>query len=446
MTELAVDPAIVPSSIERTPYDIIIEILTSLPAADVVHLLSTSRTLRSYYNDEQIWRILSRQFGVTDTASFNNRPFRIIYTCLLYKYGPLLGLWAGDHAFSGHVLEFRLDQGSELSESCIIGEFWRFRRPQIFHMDIDKPPEQPRYIPTIRIGFAPGTDAVRITCCAPANGAQINTHQAHIHHVEQTTNGVFLGGDSFMALLQHPDFPRSTDATWLDRRRPPIPLSTMTAPTPSRRSFGVINPLFGLAWQFVMSVHLGNTDVVKPRAISLSCDADCVELEFPTLSIRVDNSVTPRYYPLRGEVRQGLDGWAEEWSPASLVGLWLGWYGPHGTECLFIDWNEENETLTGIKLTGDENVPRGVPSWEVSAKLPYHLSTEEEMLCAQILGDRVACRKYRGTGTTSGAGFLPSEHGHPPILLAITGPDELGVIWLDGGFMLQNMRYTGRRY
>lgn len=38
----------------------------------------------------------------------------------------------------------------------------------------------------------------------------------------------------------------------------------------------------------------------------------------------------------------------------------------------------------------------------------------------------------------------PNQHRHPEVLLAVLGPDELGVIWLEGGFMLENIRYKGR--
>ena len=141
-------------------------------------------------------------------------------------------------------------------------------------------------------------------------------------------------------------------------------------------------------------------------AISLSCASGCVELEYPTLSMRVDNSVTPRYYPLRNDIRQGFNCHADQWTPESLVGLWLGWYGPHGTECLFVDYHEGKKLLRGIKITGDENVPRGVPSWEVSLHSPPQLTSEEAALCTQILGERTSCSVYRGIGTTSGTGFL----------------------------------------
>ena len=397
--------------IERAPYDVLIEILTLLSAPDVVHLLSTSRTLRNFYKEEQIWRNLSRPFGVTDVSRFGSRSFYTVYSALLHKYGPLLGLWAGDHAFTGHILEFRLDEGDARHQASILGEFWRFRKPTMFQMDIDKPPENPCYIPAVRIGFtdvstAPCDDTVRINCNPSTRGGQADAHSAYVHHVERTANGIFLGGDHFMSLIQHPDFPSSLDATWLDRQRPPLSLTPLSAPTHSRRSFGLHNPFFGLAWQFVMSVHTGNTDVAKPRAISLSCASDCVELEYPTLSMRVDNSVTPRYYPLRNEIRQGYDSHSDEWTPESLVGLWVGWYGPHGSECLFVDYDETEKKLIGLKITGDENVPRGVPSWEVSMSSPCQLTMQEQMLCAQVLEERASCTIYRGTGTTSGTGFL----------------------------------------
>lgn len=400
--------------IECTPYDVLIEILSLLPASDVVHLLSASRTLRSFYKEEQIWRGLSRPFGVTDVSFFGGRSFYTVYSALLHKYGPLLGLWAGDHAFTGHILEFRLDKGNNNRGARIVGEFWRFRRPLIFQMDIDRPPEDPRYISAVRIGFADApasdsdhaADTVHIVCSAPTCGDRTAGHHGYIHHVERTTNGIFLGGDHFMSLIQHPNFPASHDAAWIDRQRPPLPLTPISAPTPISRPLGSLSRFFGAAWQFVMSVHLGNTAVEKPRAISISCASDCVELEYPTLSMRVDNSVTPRYYPLRDEVQQGFDCHADEWTPDSLVGLWLGWYGPHGTECLFVDYDKDKKILRGLKITGDENVPRGVPSWEVFTHSPCQLTTEEGMLCARVLGERSSCTIYRGKGTTSDAGFL----------------------------------------
>ncbi|KAH9928060.1 uncharacterized protein B0H18DRAFT_1118081 [Fomitopsis serialis] len=120
------------SAIEHAPYDVLTEILILLPATDIVRLLSTSRTLRSYLQEEPIWRTLSRAYGVTDVSNYGGRSFYTVYTRLLHKYGPLLGLWAGEHAFSGHIVEFRLDEGSAQRQACIIGEFWRFRKPQMF--------------------------------------------------------------------------------------------------------------------------------------------------------------------------------------------------------------------------------------------------------------------------------------------------------------------------
>lgn len=39
----------------------------------------------------------------------------------------------------------------------------------------------------------------------------------------------------------------------------------------------------------------------------------------------------------------------------------------------------------------------------------------------------------------------PNEQQHPDVLLVVMGPDELGVIWLDGDFMLKHLRYKGRK-
>lgn len=382
-------------SIEAAPYDVLLEILTLLSAPDIAHLLSTSRALFAYHKEEEIWRTLSRPFGITDVSSFAGRSFYTVYTRLLHRYGPLLGLWAGDRAYSGHIIEFRIDRGG----ASIVGEFWRFRKPRLFEIDIDSLPEEPYYIPAFRIGFADAhsgdsydaaeSDAVHIICTAPTRGG----HPGHIDCADRIMGRTILDGGGPMASIPHPDFPASLDAAWLDCQRPTLPLTPTTAPIP---------PL--PAW----IEEIMFTPVRKSRSITLSCASDCVELEYPALSIRVINSIPPRYYPLRNEIQQGIDHHADEWTPESLTGLWLGWYGPHGTECLFVDYDKEKNLLSGFKITGDENVPRGVLSWEVYMQKPCQLTTEEDMLCTRMLGERPSCAIYRavGGGTTSEVGYM----------------------------------------
>ncbi|TBU46866.1 hypothetical protein BD309DRAFT_988482 [Dichomitus squalens] len=69
--------------------------------------------------------------------------------------------------------------------------------------------------------------------------------------------------------------------------------------------------------------------------------------------------IVPRYYPLRTVMQEGEDPASQNWRPENLVGLWLGDYGPHGTECLFLEHNVADSMIRAWKITGDVNVPRG---------------------------------------------------------------------------------------
>ena len=74
-------------------------------------------------------------------------------------------------------------------------------------------------------------------------------------------------------------------------------------------------------------------------------------------------AIRPRYYALREVRPAAVDPREEGWAPGTLEGLWLGDYGPHGTECLFVEHDVSNTELRAWKITGDPNVPRGVWSW-----------------------------------------------------------------------------------
>ena len=155
-------------------------------------------------------------------------------------------------------------------------------------------------------------------------------------------------------------------------------------------------------------VYTVPTDYRKPPAISLSCPHGCIDRIRPFLGFEDIVPFRPRYYPLRHAIPPEIEPLSPEWHPRSLVGLWLGSHGPHGTECLYFDWAPPSSMLRAWKITGDENVPRGALSWEVDTASEYPLSQLPDCACAQEqgIGELSTYRRFGGSGTISARGFL----------------------------------------
>jgi hypothetical protein len=101
-------------------------------------------------------------------------------------------------------------------------------------------------------------------------------------------------------------------------------------------------------------------------------------------------------------------------APEALAGLWLGDYGPHGTEAIHVSVSpgaqpDERPTLHARKITGDFHVPRGVETWQ--ADLDAEIGGSElvpSVRRALRLDDPSATcvRVFSGWATISDAGFV----------------------------------------
>ena len=144
------------------------------------------------------------------------------------------------------------------------------------------------------------------------------------------------------------------------------------------------------------------------------------------------------WYPLRfpslptDSSSSDTDSANELWDPRTLSGLWLGAYSMHGTEVLYLTYNEEAEEVQAWKITGDLNVPRGVMSWrfkcsgrrgrkDESGTTPdvaqdgrssgdWQLPVDDALLTEFDIGGtdvqmKAKVRLYAGTGTVSQTGF-----------------------------------------
>ncbi|TCD65921.1 hypothetical protein EIP91_001989 [Steccherinum ochraceum] len=123
-----------------------------------------------------------------------------------------------------------------------------------------------------------------------------------------------------------------------------------------------------------------------------------------------------------------------DWSLQDLEGVWLGAYLYHGTEVLYIKWDEEKDEIEAWKLTGNSCVPRGVMSWRFhGTELPVD-SSRNELLSEMKINVNDAARTarlriYQGTGILAEDGYVLTAGDTADLVVAISDPDEIRIQW-----------------
>ena len=100
----------------RQPFDIVYYMLGSASVADIVQLCSTCRSLHRYTKNGSICKRACAQYRPrcdVDFHQLNTASPLTVYTQLLYPYGPLSGLCAGNYPLLGGIDEFKLFKGDE---------------------------------------------------------------------------------------------------------------------------------------------------------------------------------------------------------------------------------------------------------------------------------------------------------------------------------------------
>lgn len=406
------------ASISTLSYDAIFEMCQFMDANDIICLLSTCRALRAHYFEDSLWSQLCKRFGVLNTTSFGGRSFRVIYTALLHVYGPLIGLWAGNHPFTGNILEFTLEHGSEMRRGGILGQMWLFRPVQPEDADYEalQMPEQPTYRRVIKIGFDTDADDshVRILCYGTFHSAVPGVmsemwHRGTLKVMSKTEQSMFV--HTRLGPFAHPDFPgkrfifpslpNAAADDWHDKTCPFPRLreEIQKAVDQSFLTTRVANPRIPI----ILATRVSYT---SPRAIAIDCDNHCMQLNAPFLGFENLIPSQPRYYPIRADIIAGIDPMSANWSARSLEGLWLGALGSHGTECIYLSWHQISSRITGCKVTGDENVPRGALSWSMLTTAPYVVEEHQRQLLEQSFGSLDRCRLFHGEAITSERGYM----------------------------------------
>ncbi|KAH9900866.1 hypothetical protein C8Q73DRAFT_786297 [Cubamyces lactineus] len=436
-------------SVFDLPYDVLREIFTRLSAVDVLNFLRISRKL--YYpliDDDSTWYIFCAPYGITDTSVFRKRSFRIIYGRLLHRYGALLGLWCSDYPFKGNIVEFRIvpDKWLRRGEPIIVGDVWEFSSRASAHR-----PYYPVYLEFMQIGFIPWKKSTLKT----ANDVQISWHVrserdlGFLVHNGIPPPWVRMDGDGRLATPSlHVMAPTSltlelggwyadqvvvpemlASAPWYDANRgvPRLPQEADPPPIMENTDRWYIRPT---TLQYVPGLQKPAAIAFFPPPNGQQSDVRIPDLHNPPHYFSSEyKAVVPRYYPLRQPMLEGDDPASPQWRPESIEGLWLGDYGVHGTECLFLEYAAEESAIRAWKITGDSHVPRGACSWDLDLRQPASDSSPSR-------------RSYEGRGTLAQRGFRMSEQR--PVRITIAERDLIVVSW-EQSYNTNYIRYRQQR-
>ncbi|KAI0076457.1 hypothetical protein K474DRAFT_1772513 [Panus rudis PR-1116 ss-1] len=470
--------------ITRLPYELVLELATYLSADDIVSLLSTCKVLRTHYRDETIWRRLCARYGVTDRSIFGTYPWFTIYSTLLHTYGALLGLWASDQPFKGNVMEYRLgiDQRGHPS---IIGEVWKFR--DSINIDVDDNDLEEPSLPTYTQSFVIPLigDGTRAFNKPRPRDFIFHVHDENAPWRENSTSTYGVNAPSFRYLSSnfqstgihlrpfqhrrtnrsddasyalHPDFPDYDDDPWFDKERELLRLKQQpSALSPDSRVY-LTNGNFPSSVPYLYTVR---TDHENPPAFSIFPHPapmwhDFLHLHDPPHGIvdlrgltamnprdPLNSGVPARYYPLRGPKTSPHRLGEVDWTYADLEGIWLGAYGSHGTEVLYVNYDEEENEVRAVKVTGDQNVPRGVHSW--SFRVGRSGGDEDmDVLDTSAFGNIDVKEIHRGAGTVSAPGFMPNARSRTRATVALVNEDDIRIDWVYLRSVSRFRRYKGR--
>ncbi|EJU06488.1 hypothetical protein DACRYDRAFT_103434 [Dacryopinax primogenitus] len=477
-------------SLIHLPFDCLQHILTYLSAVEIISTLSTCRTLARWRAEESIWRRLCLMYGLSDVSHIPNKSYYVAYTRLLHQYGDLLGLWASDMPYKGNVLEFKLDLGGgkEGTTAGIWGYAWRFPEftQGLDDSDLDADdllqqvganaiqiqilrttlgvPRRPRLSRMLRIGFElppplpdrlaeePAEYAVtpfpQLTCYAPdpftphmPMGA-LYPHAVQLEATRESIEGYVVSHP--YGTSTHPSFPPRQPSLerfcgWYDEDRPMPRLPMVTVPASVDKFHTPRYPV---------TVQGSPSELPVPAALAIRCAEERCTHHFPAIPFRLVRAFPPLYFPIRATVQHGIAPSDPRWTPESLTGLWLGAYGPHGTEVLYVEtveeeaneWHEQGKMVRATKITGDVNVPRGTWTWMFYAQQETELMSDQ---LPDVVPDLSLCKLFTGQGMTSSHGFFDGRQAISFLDVAVTGRNTINIDWHDLDHVSTYRRYRG---
>ncbi len=425
------------ASLTDLPNELVCMLSTYMSATDIVQLLSSCKAMHIYMSEEAIWRRFCIHYGVHDPSDLGSDSYFEVYSVLLHKYGPLIGLWAGDLPFLGSIIEFRVDARAR----AIIGETWILLPTSdawVLDSTDKRRPPLPEYDLFLSISL-PSGESSKVSLPKKASLSwrmddgdteemSVVTDASHfptLRVLSEIKAATYLRCQDPLlpdGFCQHPLFPHDVDDVWYDASRELPRIGMEPSPQPLASTPGLSSLLS--EGSFAEALFTAGGDIARPKALCISPPTDATtsskallpsdrhQIQGAIADLR-DRDTTPspngvacsvtRYYPLSSTPTIELSPMDAEWSPASLDGIWLGDYSGYGTEVLWLSYNSASETINAWKITGDTNVPRGFVSWNI------HCGVELNLQDPQIrapFGRLEPAKLYRGTGTISVFGFM----------------------------------------
>ncbi|CAB4373197.1 unnamed protein product [Rhizophagus irregularis] len=89
------------------PREILIDILSLLDPKSLSNLSKTCKFFYEFCKFDFFWLNMCKEFGIDKLGNFPN--FYTMYTGILYKYGWLIGYWAGNKPINGSLLHLKFD-------------------------------------------------------------------------------------------------------------------------------------------------------------------------------------------------------------------------------------------------------------------------------------------------------------------------------------------------
>lgn len=128
---------------------------------------------------------------------------------------------------------------------------------------------------------------------------------------------------------------------------------------------------------------------------------------------------------------------AEATSEQSLVGLWMGVYGPHGAEIIHV--TQTDNGIFGTKVLGDPNVPCGEVSFRANlcfetSDVPVELQQIVDLQMRNNVRPFYIVKMFEGYGRIAGLNFQDPlwVPGH----LLVSSDDQMAFLWEDVNFMV----------
>ncbi|ESO91018.1 hypothetical protein LOTGIDRAFT_233514 [Lottia gigantea] len=101
------------------PPELLLNILSYLPATDVSSVCQTCTKLNEVADQEIVWQnLIKSEFNIKNHIGCYDGSYKDVYTKVLHKYKDMLGIWQPEMGSYGGLLHIKLRDGRIIGEEC----------------------------------------------------------------------------------------------------------------------------------------------------------------------------------------------------------------------------------------------------------------------------------------------------------------------------------------